>query len=86
MSRSAAVAHLQSLSPTLSIWAQAGIGVDVPWHLPQGGREARISDPDILHAAMQAALDAGANGQLLSREYDEMSLASVKAIGRFLAP
>jgi len=61
----------------------AGIGVDVP-----AGRGNRLgqfrSDPKTLLAGIDAALDAGSAGILLSREYDEMHLATLKAVGEHL--
>ena len=58
----------------------AGIGIDVP-----KGRGQELfrfpSPPEKLAASVHAALDAGSAGILLSREYDEMSLPSLKAVG-----
>ncbi len=60
----------------------SGIGLDVPWHLPDGGMELMPSDPETIVAACQRAIDAGASGLVASREYDEMSLSSLRAFGR----
>ena len=58
----------------------AGIGIDVPWYVPNG-MEPRPSDPDQLTAAVERAFDAGADGVLASREYDEMRITSLEAFG-----
>lgn len=58
----------------------AGIGIDVPWYVPDG-MEPRPSDPETLIRAVHRAFDAGADGVLASREYDEMRLSSLKAFG-----
>ncbi|WP_145283590.1 alpha-amylase family protein [Pirellulimonas nuda] len=60
----------------------SGIGLDVPWHLPDGGMEVIKSDPETIVAACQRAIDAGASGLVASREYDEMTLSSLRAFGR----
>ncbi len=54
-----------------------GIGFDVPWngqHYP--------SDPEKVYQAVLKGFEAGADGILISREYDEMRLANLKAVGR----
>jgi hypothetical protein len=54
-----------------------GIGFDVPWngaHYP--------SHPDVLYRATVRAFEAGASGVLASREYDEMRVENLRAIGR----
>ena len=58
----------------------AGIGIDVPWYVPNG-MERRPSDPDQITAAVHRAFDAGAEGVLASREYDEMRMSSLEAFG-----
>jgi hypothetical protein len=59
----------------------AGIGVDIP---KGGGWGTKVwrSDPDKLHAAVSAAFRAGASGIVISREYEEMHLPSLRVIGR----
>ncbi|MCB0060864.1 MAG: hypothetical protein KDE19_02070 [Caldilineaceae bacterium] len=55
----------------------AGIGLDVPWqgdHFP--------TDPDKLAQAVERAFAAGAGGIVISREYDEMRLENLRAIGK----
>jgi hypothetical protein len=63
----------------------AGIGFDVPfWN--EEGMQPFPSDPERLTLAVRRAFDAGANGIVISREYDEMRLPSLRAIGRGLRP
>ncbi|MHC2065874.1 hypothetical protein ACYFX5_00235 [Bremerella sp. T1] len=59
----------------------AGIGIDVPWYVP-GGMEPRPSRPDSVEAAVVQAFEAGADGVLASREYNEMRLPSLRAFGQ----
>ncbi len=59
----------------------AGIGLDVPHYVP-GGMVARVSKPEEVFAATTRALDAGADGVMASREYAEMTRASLGAFGR----
>jgi hypothetical protein len=67
-----------------------GIGVDVPnnihsW-LPGGPKEKPlISKREGLQNAVKQAFNAGASGILISREYDEMRLENLKAIGQTLS-
>ena len=58
-----------------------GIGVDIPWYLPKG-MEPRPSDHEQLTLAVERAFNAGADGVLASREYNEMRLSSLAAFGR----
>ena len=58
----------------------AGIGIDVPWHAP-GGLQPFPSDPEKLQQAVFKAAEAGADGLLASREYDEMRHSSLRAFG-----
>ncbi|CAE7468547.1 unnamed protein product, partial [Symbiodinium sp. CCMP2456] len=60
----------------------AGIGIDVPWYVP-GGMEPRPSRPDSVEAAVVQAFEAGADGVLASREYNEMFL-SMKCLATIL--
>jgi hypothetical protein len=62
----------------------AGIGIDVPWHLPDGGMRANPSPPERTYEAVQKAFEAGADGILISREYNEMRLESLSAVGKAL--
>jgi hypothetical protein len=53
-----------------------GIGFDVPWneqHYP--------SAPENVYQAVVKGFDAGADGIVVSREYDEMRLPNLKAVG-----
>ena len=61
----------------------AGIGIDVPWYIPDG-MEPRHSDPEVLTEAVRRSLAAGADGVLASREYDEMRISSLEAFKRGL--
>jgi len=54
-----------------------GIGFDVPW-----GRDHIPADPEKITQAVLRAFEAGADGIVASREYEEMRLASLKAVGR----
>lgn len=60
----------------------AGIGFDVPWHLPEGGMRSFPSRPDVVYQATRRAMDAGADGVVASREYDENTLPNLQAFGR----
>lgn len=62
-----------------------GIGVDVPntsAGAPDGGK--RPSDQAALRKAITQAFSAGASGILISREYDEMRLESLRTVGQTL--
>ncbi len=66
-----------------------GIGVDVPNNIhssqPNGLRQMSLpSRPESLRSAVCQAFNAGARGILISREYDEMRIESLKAIGQTL--
>ena len=66
-----------------------GIGVDVPNNIhasqPNGPKEKPfLSRPETLRAAVVKAFEAGASGILISREYDEMRVENLKAIGEAL--
>ena len=51
-----------------------GIGFDVPGSPPD--------DPETVYKATVRAFDAGADGIVVSREYEEMKLAHLRAVGR----
>jgi hypothetical protein len=54
-----------------------GLGFDIPW------RGAHFySDPQRVYQAAMRAFEAGASGLIVSREYDEMRLDNLRAIGR----
>ncbi len=52
----------------------AGIGIDVPGSPPD--------DPETVYRATLNALEAGAGGIVISREYEEMRVKNLKAIGK----
>lgn len=54
-----------------------GVGFDVPW-----GANIMPADPEVVYQAVKRAFDAGAGGIVVSREYEEMRLANLKAVGR----
>ena len=51
-----------------------GVGFDVP------GSPA--DDPETVYRATRRALEAGADGIVVSREYEEMKVAHLQAVGR----
>ncbi len=55
----------------------SGIGVDIP-----AGNKTFSSNPDGVYEAVRKAFEAGASGVLISREYDEMRLPNLRAVGR----
>ena len=59
----------------------AGIGMDIPrgggW-----GTNKWQSDPDEIYRATRMALDAGGSGVVASREYEEITLNSLRAMGK----
>jgi len=54
-----------------------GIDIGIPT-----GRNSRKASPDDTGAATRAALEAGADGVILSRKYSEMRLANLEAAGK----
>jgi hypothetical protein len=54
-----------------------GIGFDVPWN---GKHYA--SEPENVYQAVRRGFEAGADGIVISREYDEMRRANLEAVGR----
>jgi hypothetical protein len=52
----------------------AGIGFDVPGSPPD--------DPETVYRATRRAFDAGADGIVVSREYEEMKVVHLEAVGR----
>jgi hypothetical protein len=53
----------------------SGIGFNIPG-------EPRTTDPENVYKTVHRAFDAGAAGVVISREYEEMRLANLKAVGR----
>lgn len=62
----------------------AGIGLDIPDNIPRPGKsEVHFpSSPDSVEQAVRQALAAGAAGILISREYDEMRIENLRAVGK----
>lgn len=56
-----------------------GIGFDVPY-----GDDHFGGDPETVYRAVIQAFEAGASGIMLSREYAEMRVANMRAVGRAL--
>ena len=54
-----------------------GVGFDVPW-----GNRSLAADPGEVHDAVVKAFGAGADGIVVSREYEEMRLPNLEAVGR----
>lgn len=61
-----------------------GIGMDIPFHRKNAPPEPHPSDADVLTAATRRAIEAGAHGITICREYQEMRLPNLRAIGRAL--
>ena len=57
-----------------------GIGFDVPW-----GNTHLDADPEIVYECVLKAFEAGAGGIVVSREYEEMRVPNLKAVGRAIA-
>ncbi|NJD10436.1 MAG: hypothetical protein FIB01_08385 [Gemmatimonadetes bacterium] len=57
------------------IWP--GIGFDVPW-----GDATMVGDPEEIYQATVKAFEAGASGIVVSREYEELRLENLRAVGR----
>jgi len=58
----------------------SGIGIDIPWN-----DQHQKQDLESITRATEMALEAGADGIVISREYGEMRIPSLKAIGRAIA-
>jgi hypothetical protein len=54
-----------------------GIGFDVPW-----GSATFPGNPEDVYRAVLKAFEAGASGIVVSREYEEMRVPNLKAVGR----
>ncbi len=54
-----------------------GIGFDVPW-----GNAPMPADPEKVYEATKKAFEAGGSGIVVSREYEEMRVPNLKAVGR----
>jgi hypothetical protein len=62
----------------------AGIGMDIPTGGEGWGTHKWQSDPEKIYQSVKRALDAGAGGVVASREYEEISLSSLRAMGNAL--
>jgi hypothetical protein len=62
-----------------------GIGFDIPFHRADGPPAPHPSQPEILTEATRQAFLAGADGIVVCREYQEMRVPNLKAIGRAIA-
>ena len=51
-----------------------GVGFDVPG--------SPVDDPETVYRATLKAFEAGAHGIVVSREYEEMKVANLRAVGR----
>lgn len=54
----------------------AGVGFDIPWD-----GEYFPSDPKVTYDAVSKAFEAGAAGLVISREYEEMRMENLRAVG-----
>lgn len=54
-----------------------GIGFDVPW-----GSTSLPADPEEVYRAVVKSFDASASGIVVSREYEEMRVPNLRAVGR----
>ncbi len=55
----------------------SGVGIDIP-----GNNQTFSSNPEGVYEAVRKAFEAGASGVLVSREYDEMRIPNLRAVGR----
>ncbi len=61
-----------------------GIGFDIPMHLPEGPRRIMPEVTEDVFRATKKAFEAGALGIVVCREYQEMRVPNLKAVGRAL--
>jgi hypothetical protein len=61
-----------------------GIGFDIPFHQKNAPARPHSSKPAKLEEATHKAIEAGADGIIVCREYQEMKLDNLRAIGRAL--
>ena len=57
-----------------------GIGFDVPWE-----SKHVAADPEKVYQSVVKAFEAGADGIVVSREYEEMRVPNLKAVGRAMS-
>jgi hypothetical protein len=62
-----------------------GIGFDIPFHRPDAPPRPHPSDPAVLAEATRKAFEAGAKGIVVCREYQEMRMPNLRAIGQAIA-
>ena len=60
----------------------AGIGMDIPKGMSSWGDQQWISNPEVVYDACAMALEGGAKGIVASREYEEINITSLDAMGR----
>ncbi len=68
---------VQALSGSVKVYPGLDVNVSSPPHVRQ-------TTPESLTASLTAALDAGADGVILSRKYSEMTHENLDAVGRAL--
>jgi hypothetical protein len=61
-----------------------GIGFDIPFHLKDAPPRPHPSNPAVLGEAVKQTFKAGADGIVVCREYQEMRVATLKAVGHAL--
>jgi hypothetical protein len=61
-----------------------GIGFDIPIHRKDGPPVPHPSNHEVLYEATKKAFEAGAQGIVVCREYQEMRLPNLRAVGRAL--
>ncbi len=61
-----------------------GIGFDIPFHQRNAAPRPHPSDPAVLSESVKQAFAAGADGLVVCREYQEMRLPNLRAIGKAL--
>ena len=68
---------MNGVAGAVKIWP--GIDIDIPTSIGE-----RKTEPQDVREAVQAALDAYAEGVILSRKYSEMRLSNLQAVGGVL--
>jgi hypothetical protein len=61
-----------------------GIGFDIPFHRKDAPPRPHPSDPAVLGEAVKQTFRAGADGIVVCREYQEMRVPNLRAIGAAL--
>ena len=65
---------MNGVTSAVKIWP--GIDIDIPT-----SKGEKKTEPQDVREAVQAALDADADGVILSRKYSEMRLSNLRAVG-----